>query len=59
MSAEIRNNVVYHDCYGCGKEFMEDDVSWATIVIHKDGKLTMVKNDPYCDACLPEEGDDG
>ena len=54
MTAEIRKGMVYHDCHGCGKEFREDDVSWAT----QDGKLTMLKGDPYCDACLPEEGDD-
>jgi len=40
-----------YDCVGCGIEIIEDEVNWAT----EDGKLTVLKGDPYCDACLPEE----
>jgi hypothetical protein len=54
MTAAIRDDVVYHDCFGCGKEFSEDEVSWAM----PDGRLTVMEGDPYCDACLPEEEDD-
>ena len=50
MTADIRDDVVYHDCFGCGKEFSEDEVSWAM----PDGRLTVMRGDPYCDACLPE-----
>lgn len=50
MTAEIRGDIVYHDCLGCGKEFSEDEVSWAM----PSGRLTVMKGDPYCDACLPE-----
>ena len=51
MSNKIEGGVVFHDCHGCGEEFREDDVSWAT----PDGELTTMRGDPYCDACLPEE----
>ena len=54
MSNKIEGGLVFHDCFGCGKEFREDDVSWAT----EDGNLTMMKGNPYCDACLPEEEDE-
>jgi hypothetical protein len=50
MSNKIEGGLVFHDCFGCGKEFREDDVSWAM----PDGRLTVMKGDPYCDACLPE-----
>ena len=53
MSNKIEGGLVFHDCFGCGKEFREDDVSWAT----EDGKITFGGN-PYCDACLPEEEDE-
>ena len=49
MSDRIEGGLVYHDCFGCGKEFREDEVSWAT----EYGKITFSGN-PYCDACLPE-----
>ena len=54
MSNKIEGGLVFHDCFGCGKEFREDDVSWAT----EDGNLTMIKGNPYCDSCLPEKEDD-
>lgn len=50
MSNEIRGGIVFHDCYGCGQEFSEDEVSWAM----PDGTLTVMKGYPYCDGCLPE-----
>jgi hypothetical protein len=54
MSSTIYGGIVYHDCYDCGLEIPEDDVSWAT----HNGELSVQFGDPYCDACLPEKEDD-
>jgi len=53
MVSRIHSGIVYHDCHDCGLEIEEGDVSWAT----EDGNLTMIKGNPYCDACLPEKED--
>lgn len=40
-------------CHGCAVPVHEEEINWA----RPDGSLSVDDGDPYCDACLPPEGD--
>jgi len=41
-------------CHKCNEWMDADEIVWAT----EDGELNTDKGNPYCDSCLPEQGDE-